>query len=208
MNTGKKPYQPVILVLLMVVVAACTGGDSGRFRLLPEDAVILAFGDSLTFGTGAGNGGSYPEVLSRLIGRTVVNAGVPGELSSQGRERLPDLLTRHRPQLLLLCHGGNDILRRQSRDKLKANLQEMIDTARAAGAQVAMIAVPEFGLLLSSAPEYAELAGALDVPLDNETLADIIGSADLKSDNVHPNAEGYVRLASAVAELLRREGAL
>jgi len=207
MKTGKKPHRLVILVLFSMLLSAC-GGDRQRLDLLAEDATVLAFGDSLTYGSGAGRDQSYPAVLSQLIGRTVVNAGVPGELSSAGRERLAGMLERHRPQLILLCHGGNDILRHQSPDRLRANLQAMIETARIAGAQVVLIAVPEFGLLLSPMPVYETVAEALDVPIESEVLSNVIAAADLKSDSVHPNAEGYRRVASALAELLKREGAL
>ena len=175
---------------------------------LSEDAVILAFGDSLTFGTGADHAQSYPAVLQQLTGRQVINAGVPGEISAKGLKRLPGLLKRYQPKLLVLCHGGNDILRRMSRSGMKQNLDSMIRLAKQQGIAVALLAVPEFGLFLQPAEVYAELAAHHDIPVELDALSAVLQQPSLKSDQVHPNRDGYRHLAQAVAALLKKSGAI
>ena len=192
--------------ILCLVLAGCT--PPPELEPLAADAVVLAFGDSLTFGTGAGPGESYPEVLSGLIGRTVVNAGVPGEVSTDGLLRLPALLDREQPALLLLCHGGNDQLQRLDPARLADNLRAMIRRARDRGIAVVLIAVPAPGLTLAPLPLYSEIAAEFGLPVDLETVADILGDRALKSDYIHPNAAGYRRLALAIADLLRAGGAI
>lgn len=192
--------------ILCLVLAGCT--PPPELEPLAADAVVLAFGDSLTFGTGAGTGESYPEVLSGLIGRTVVNAGVPGEVSTDGLLRLPALLDREQPALLLLCHGGNDQLQRLDPNRLADNLRAMIRLARDRNIAVVLIAVPAPGLSLRPLPLYAGIADEFGLAADLETVADILGDRALKSDYIHPNAAGYRRLALAVADLLRAAGAV
>ena len=191
---------------LCLLLAGCT--PQPELEPLAADAVVLAFGDSLTFGTGAGPGESYPEVLSGLIGRTVVNAGVPGEVSTDGLLRLPALLDREQPALLLLCHGGNDQLQRLDPARLADNLRAMIREARDRNIAVVLIAVPAPGLSLRPLPLYAGIADEFGLAADLETVADILGDRALKSDYIHPNAAGYRRLALAVADLLRAAGAV
>lgn len=204
-------YLPRIVIALVagwsLWLAGCSG-DAVPLQPLPEDAVVLAFGDSLTFGTGAAREQSYPAVLSALIDRQVLNAGIPGELSSAGLRRLPPLLAEHRPGVVVLCHGGNDILRRRDRAALRSNLEQMIAESRAAGAEVVLLAVPDFGLTLSAAEDYRAVAAATGVPLEDQALPEILADRGLKSDAVHPDARGYQRLAEAVAALLKRHGAL
>ena len=196
------------LLTLLLTLAAC-GPSTPQIPPLPEDAVVLAFGDSLTYGTGAPAAESYPAVLERLIGRRVLRDGVPGEVTGAGLRRLEGALRRHQPDLLILCHGGNDFLRRHDRAATEANLDAMIGLARGLGISVVLIGVPEPGLWLSEGAElYARLAEAHRLPYEGEILADILKSPGLKSDRIHPNAAGYRRLAEAVAALLRASGAV
>lgn len=176
---------------------------------LPDDAVVVAFGDSLTYGTGAKDNETYPYYLSQIIQRDVINAGNPGELSAEGRQRLPQVLDKHQPDLLILCHGGNDLLRKKNREKLTANLKAMIGQAKQRGIQVMLIGVPEPALfLLESAPFYAKIAHSENIPLEREALPAIESNDTLKSDPIHPNAAGYRKLAQAIAKLLKTAGAV
>ena len=190
----------------LALAASCGGGE--RLARLPADAVVLAFGDSLTHGTGAAAEASYPAVLERAIGRKVVNAGVPGETSAAGLDRLPRALEENRPALLILCHGGNDFLRRLDDAQAARNLREMIRLARAQGVEVVLLATPKPTLPPSVPSFYAEIAREMKVPFEEGVMKAVLTRNDLKSDLVHPNERGYAEIARAVQELLRRSGAL
>jgi len=194
------------LVLVTLLFTACSKGP--QLPPLAADATVLAFGDSLTAGTGASEAESYPAVLAQLTGRRVVNAGIPGEVSTAGVARLPELLDRERPALLILCHGGNDLLARQSQQVIADNLRGMIRLARERGVAVVLLAVPTPDFSLSPPPLYAEVAKEFGIPVETKALTKILGKGALKSDHIHPNAAGYRQLAEAVAKLLQRSGAL
>jgi lysophospholipase L1-like esterase len=197
-----------IAALLCLPLVGCAEKTPAMSRLAP-DATVLAFGDSLTSGYGAPAGASYPAALEQLIGRKVVNAGVPGEVTAAGLARLPGVLEQVRPQLVVLIHGGNDFLRRLDERAAAQNLRAMVRLSRERGAGVILLGVPKPGLLPSAPDLYREeVATEFRLPYDDETLADILTDNALKSDPIHPNAEGYARLAAAVAELLRKAKAI
>jgi len=99
-----------LAVSLTGSLSSCS--DEAKLPALAADATILAFGDSLTYGTGTSRDNAYPTVLEKLLKRRVINAGIPGEISSKGLNRLPALIEKYRPDLIIICHGGNDILRK------------------------------------------------------------------------------------------------
>ena len=143
-----------IYLCLTILVFANGCSDKEILAKLPPDAIILAFGDSLTHGNGANPEESFPSVLTRLSGREVVNAGISGEQSESGLKRLPHLLAEHQPNLMILCHGGNDILRRNDLGIMEANVREMIGLAKSKDIPVVLLGVPKPGLILSSADVY------------------------------------------------------
>ena len=208
MSTTK--YRKVIFMLLAIwavfTLAACQ--KPARLPVLAKSDVVVAFGDSITFGIGAEPQESYPAVLEQMIGRRVVNAGISGEVTAEGLSRLPQILEQEKPVLLILCHGGNDHLRQLNHGQAADNIREMIRLARQRGTAVALIAVPGFSLSVSLEPMYKDIAKEFKIPLEEKTLSDILADNSLKSDLIHPNAAGYRRLAEAVAALLKKSGAI
>jgi acyl-CoA hydrolase len=183
-----------------------------RHASLPPGALVLALGDSLTFGTGAPPGQSYPDVLAQLTGWQVVNAGVPGHTSAQALERTADLLARHQPALLLLSIGGNDFLRGVPAERTRENLRAITALAQEAGVPTLLLAVPRPTLAaavtrtLDDHPLYAELAAERDLPLHAGGWSAVLSDAALRADRIHANAEGYARFAQGLHGALRELG--
>ena len=199
-------FNIFLVFLIAGVIASCS--DNAKLKALDVNSTILAFGDSLTYGTGTSRNKAYPAVLERLINRRVINAGVPGEISKNGLARLPGLLEKHHPRLIIICHGGNDILRKLDLAKTRNNIQQMINLARQNNSEVMLIGVPEFGLFLNTVPMYLALADENHVPIAKNILGDIIGNNSLKSDHIHPNTQGYQLLAENINGVLQQSGAI
>lgn len=195
-----------LLFVTLILTSGC--GDTPQLPRLSNDAVILAFGDSLTHGNGASAEESYPAILEKLTGRKVINAGVSGEISEQGLKRLPGLLEKYQPKLLILCHGGNDILRKKDITQMETNIKTMIELAQSKNIPVVLLSVPEFGLFLSPAKQYKDIAESTGVVFLEDLIPDVLSDNSLKSDTVHPNKEGYRVMAEAIYQVLKKAGAV
>jgi len=190
-----------------LLLAAC-GGSVPMLTKLAASDVIVAFGDSLTFGTGANESESYPAVLAQLIARNVVRAGVPGEVTAGGLARLQSVIDEHKPKLMIVCLGGNDMLRKVDENETKNNLREIIKTIQAQGIAVMLIGVPRPALLTSAPAFFEDIAKEFGIPYEGKIVTDILYKPDQKADTIHPNAKGYRRMAQAVAALLKKAGAV
>ena len=197
----------LVAAAIAITIAGC-GEKVQKLPRLASTDVVVAFGDSLTYGTGAAENESYPAVLSQLIGRQVVRAGVPGEVTAQGLRRLPQVIEEHRPRLVIVCLGGNDMLRKVSDTEIRSNLRAIIRTLKERGIAVVLVGVPKPALLTSAPEFYAELAKEFGIPYEGKVVTGVLYSPEMKADPIHPNAKGYRRMAEAIAELLRKAGAV
>jgi len=197
----------VVIVLLFGLILLKDDSVPLETATIPTQQPILAFGDSLTYGKGALREESYPSQLQQLLGTRVINGGISGEKSATGLSRLPQLLQKHQPALVILCHGGNDLIQKKSKEQLKSNLKKMIQLIKLQGSQVLLVGVPNFKMLHFSTEDlYEEVAEEMQVMYEGEVLSQIENESNLKSDRVHPNAKGYSLMAEHFARKLKEYG--
>lgn len=208
-------FRQLFLCFFILQFVAC--GQDYRYAPLPSTANVLILGDSLTYGTGAADGEDYATLLADKTGWNVINAGVPGNTSLQGLQRLPEYLDAHesgeqRIDLLIVELGGNDFLKRVPTAQTIENLKAILQQAKGHGTQTALIAIPEFSPVgaafgnLSDHPLYAQLAKETNTPLLTEVFTDVLSKNSLKADPIHPNAQGYQEVAQLLLQSLQQLG--
>ena len=192
----------VTLGIVAFAVAAC--GKKQMLTALPAGSKVLAFGDSVTFGTGAAPGEDWPTLLAGLTSWQITNAGVPGDTAEAGQSRIRGLLDEYTPRLVIIEIGGNDFLRRRSPAAVKEDIKFLIAAAKNAGAQVVLIGIPELSLLAvvagkaGDSPIYQELGKEEGVPVIVDIFSNILSRPELCADKIHPNAQGYKHMASGI----------
>jgi acyl-CoA hydrolase len=201
-----------ILVCLVLLSSAC--GKQPQYANLPAKSTVVILGDSLTHGTGANKGEDYASILATNTGWNIINAGVPGNTSLNGLERMPAILQEHEIDLLIIELGGNDFLQRLPEQETVNNLKAILAQAKAKRIQTILLAVPEFSPMgaafgnLSDHALYAKLAQGSDIPLIENVFTDVLATNALKADSIHPNAEGYVMVEANLRQSLIKLGFL
>jgi len=174
--------------------------------------VIVAFGDSLSAGFGVDPGYSYPDYLQKDIDRRgyhyrVVNAGISGDTTTDGLERIQTVMVL-KPVIVILEFGGNDGLRGVPVESSRANLEQMVMVLQKAGVRIVLAGMtlpPNYGPEYIRAFQmiYEDLAKKYKLPLIPFLLEGVGGHAGLmQRDGIHPNAEGSRIVAGNVMRVL------
>ena len=174
--------------------------------------VIVAFGDSLSAGFGADPGQSYPDFVQKALDQRgypyrVVNAGISGDTTTDGLERI-HTVTGLQPAVAILEFGGNDGLRGLPVTTTRANLEQMIVALQKAGAKVVLAGMtlpPNYGpeYIRSFEAVYKDLAKQYHLPLIPFLLLGVGGNpALMQRDGIHPTGEGNRIVAKNVMQVL------
>lgn len=228
----EKPLRAKAIVLLgasLILPLALTACDKGTppapeqstsaldappaIPIMGPERPILAFGDSLLAGYGLEDGESYPARLenslrARGINARITNAGVSGDTTAAGLERLDFTLKSQpvKPELAIISLGGNDMLRSLPPEQTRQNLEAILKRLKGDGIRVVllgMMAAPNLGKDYAAQfnPIYPQLAQKYDAVLVPFFLQPVIDKPDLlQKDHVHPTAIGVEEIVTATVD--------
>jgi acyl-CoA thioesterase-1 len=215
-----RPGRLALVSLASLCLCACAGGPrvapgpsasppASGSPVAQEQAVLLAFGDSLTEGLGLDPEQAYPAQLQRRLqgdglAWKVVNAGLSGETSSGALSRVGWVL-KLKPRAVILETGANDGLRGVDPAVTRDNLLAIVKQLKAAGAEVIIAPMQAMSNLgpdyaRNFAAVYPEVAKQTDSPLLPFFLEGVAGVSRLnQEDRMHPTAEGYAEIVKRIA---------
>jgi len=191
----KKPFLISVICL----------GLSWALPLCAAERALLVLGDSLSAGYNMRLDQAWPSLLQKRLSDNghsyrVVNASITGETTQGGLTRLPGLLERLKPDMVIIELGGNDGLRGIGLDVTRSNLAAMIEASQATGARVLLAGVilpPNYGPTYTERFRaiYPDLAARYEVALVPFLLEGVALDPDLMlGDGIHPTAEAQPRL--------------
>lgn len=197
-----------LFVLSAAVCFFIVSGCAQKAAIQPKlEKTIVCFGDSLTHGTGASNGETYPYFLQKFTNLTVVNAGVHGDTSQQGLDRIDEIF-QFKPFMVLIEFGANDFFKKIPTAVTKKNIESIVDKIQASGA-TAVILCTEDNQLPELRRILVEISNDKNAPIVSGILNEIWTDKTLFADDLHPNSAGYKIVAEkvfkAVSPLLEKK---
>ncbi len=194
--------------LLLMPMLACAKGPDTR-------AAVLVVGDSLSAAHNIPAASGWVNLLQQRVKQqikappAIINASISGETTAGALTRLPGLLEKHRPSVVVIELGGNDALRGLTPAQLRGNLEKMIVASQKADAKVLLLGIdvpPNYGPAYRQRlrQTYAELAKQYDVPLLPFLLEGVALKPNLmQADGLHPTAAAQPQVLDNVWPLLK-----
>jgi acyl-CoA thioesterase-1 len=166
-----------------------------------KGADIIAFGDSLVEGVGSTDGNDFVTLLSKKIGKPIINLGRTGDTTADGIARIKQL-DDYNPKVVMLLLGGNDHLRKIPISDTQKNLEILIQNIQARGAIVLLLGV-RGGLFNDHFDTmFEDLRDAYHTAFVSDVLGGLFGNVKYMSDAVHPNDIGYAKIVERVYPVL------
>jgi acyl-CoA thioesterase I len=190
----------ILCILILLLNTAC---GTKVVNIDSTGKNIICFGDSLTEGYGAKPGEDYPSALAKLLDQPVINTGISGNTTRQALERLQTDVLNKDPRLVIVQFGANDFFHKIPRNETLDNLDQIVLRIQEQGAMVAIAGV-RIGLLVDEYDEvYKQVAKDRKCIYIPNIMKNIFTDPAKKSDELHPNAQGYSIIAQRVYESIK-----
>jgi acyl-CoA thioesterase-1 len=202
---NRKHVIAVAVAIAILAVWALWPSPYARVKNLDSRGTnVIAFGDSLTAGYGAGEGEDYPSKLTAMSGVPVLNAGRSGDTTESALRRLDEDVLESDPRIVIVGLGGNDYLRGEPIASTEANLRAIVKKIQDRGAMVVLLGFRFPSLNANYEEMYERVAGEERCLLVDRSLKGILTNPKLRSDSIHPNAQGYALMAERIAPPLQK----
>ena len=206
-------FMRVFFVIVLAVASTATHASISN----SNDSNILIIGDSLSAGLGVTYNQAWPFLLQvRLIKEgyliQLLNAGISGDTTSGGVQRLPKLLDKYTPEIVVIELGGNDGLRGTSINSIESNLRLMIELALNYDAKILLIGMqlpPNYGNAYTTSFQnlFPELASEYGISLVERLIQRMMNETWqqnlIQADGIHPTAEGYIQIEKIIWDSLQ-----
>lgn len=181
---------------LLTIFTGCTKREIKNINSTGKN--IICFGDSLTFGYGANAGEDYPAALAKIMGVPVINAGVDADTTFEALKRIESAVLDKDPRIVIIEFCGNDFIKKIPVEATVENIRKMTQAVQEKGAMTAIVDISAGLFLKEYNSAFKKLSTQTGSIFISGVLNGIITNPSMKSDFLHPNANGYKIIAQRI----------
>lgn len=193
----------ILAFILLLILFSTVFLITNRQNMNSSSKPIVFFGNSITAGQGAGAGEDFPSLIGKKLNVPVINAGVSGDTSGDALLRINKDVISKNPSIVVIELGGNDLLQGISSDVTKRNMDLILSKIKPTGAKIVILGVHIilFGVKYEATwQEIAQKNNAIYVP---NILEGVMIDNSFKFDDIHPNANGYQKIADKLIPVIK-----
>ncbi|WP_428898478.1 Lysophospholipase L1 [Parelusimicrobium proximum] len=188
----------VLTAVIFFAYRACSSSAPKQIKnRVNSGNVIIAFGDSLTYGYGSTAGNDYPSLLGQKVNMRVINMGVNGDTAPSGYARIREI-DSYRPYMVLIEFGGNDYMKQVPISETESAMRSMVDYVQSKGAIAVIVDTGGNPFMGKYTDMYKQIAKEKEAVFVPAIMKNILTDRKLKSDQIHPNDAGYAIVAERV----------
>lgn len=198
----KKLIYILVFIIVAVVIMRSFRGDNDIKNYPSRGANIVAFGGSITVGVGSTKGNDFVSLLSDKLGEPIKNLGVSGDTTQKGLARIDEVLESD-PKMVLVSLGGNDYLRRVSKEDMFSNLSNIIELIQEQGAVVVILGMRGGVLRDNYKDDFKNLSIKYSTAYVPNILDGLLGHKNFMYDAIHPNDSGHAMIADKIYPIIK-----
>ncbi|MCC2630481.1 MAG: lipolytic enzyme family, partial [Candidatus Paceibacter sp.] len=176
---------------ILAIIACYIAFSHVQAQTIDRPLNVIAFGDSVTVGTGTTIGRNYVQILSERTGIAIENQGISGNTTAQALARVDTDIISKDPDIVIVFLGGNDILQNIDAPITLSNIRTIVTRIQSSGAKVILVSIHDSFILDDYEEGYQDIANETGAYFVSGVLRGIIGRSEFMFDAVHPNNAGH-----------------
>ncbi len=192
----------ILAASILFILASALFVSQKHKNIVNNTNTIVFLGNSITAGKGAGAGEDFPSLIGKTLNVPIVNAGVSGITTHEALLRINDDVLSKNPSIVVIELGGNDLLERVDTEVTRRNLDSILSKIKPTGAKIVILGINFFLFNQKYETDLASIAKKYNATYVPNILAGVITDQSLKFDDIHPNAEGYQKIAKKLTPII------
>ena len=192
----------ILAAAIIFILTSALFFSTKHKNVVESTDLIVFFGNSITAGLGAEPGEDFPSLIGKTLNVPIINAGISGNTTHDALLRIDNDVISKNPSVVVVELGGNDLLEQVDTRETTKNLDLILSKIKPTGAKIVILGTKFYLFQEEYEADWTSLAKKYNAAFVPDILDGVITDQSLKSDDIHPNAKGYQKIAEKLIPII------